>query len=797
MATEFFAPEDEEGKRRRASVDEASGDVTYDMPTDLSGEGVSFEESPNVGGMFAGAGLDQFIAGLDPTARSQWDNFSVPENLLQFARERGYEGDLTYSGQSEGGPSIFIGGNKYQKISDPAGQYSYLGPDVQQFADQYAYQHPVHGWIMPVEVVQMLNQLFEVRRPRHSSGFRAMMPSSTGGFQLDPHRAFWGDRAIGGNFADQWKEEAGIPSEVDMNVAPIVAAAAITAGTAAPALAGATAGTGAAMGYTGATAAAIDAAAAAAMTGAANGAMAAAQNDEDIWEGALQGAAAGAAGAAAGAGVNAATGDLAPVMQKIITDAARAAVSTFVAGGDPFAGAAQGAISSAIGSAGRGLFTPTDAAPAFDPVAEMQKMPLEAPSVVSGPQHVHGQGGMFQQLASPELLQSLSGQGVVPGATGSLSLEGLGNVSQGLSLEGLMPLVAGLAPEPEDSMPALVEAPTDGTPEPTAEASAPQPASVAQRVQTAIDVYQKLTGLMVNVDEFTLPEQGSMSDEEYRAVLSDSAIDYLGLDADAMREAGLEPGTQEYLDYILQQADALIQAAFGENPEALLEGESVEALQNALRDLTEVEMEQLARAMYVRGALGGVSFAEEAVDPFTGEAQELGLLEGESADPSRSATMRGYAEFLKKTARLSGPEARTAIRGMLGRDVDLFDLEKGKAGRDLDKLLKEMLAGAQDERADESAGDGLFGPSFMQAQASLPDEAGVDLKLLRGKGLRAGIAGARNPQERQRAQQLIQMYNELPEEYRERIDRLERDGRVPAQGVIQLYKEWQSRQQRA
>ena len=163
-----------------------------------------------------------------------------------------------------------------------------------------------------------------------------------------------------------------------------------------------------------------------------------------------------------------------------------------------------------------------------------------------------------------------------------------------------------------------------------------------------------------------------------------------------MRARGLEPGTQPYLDYILARADMLIQAAFGQNPEALLEGESVEDLQAALRGKTQQEMEALSRALYVRGALGGSTFAEQFTDPFSGERMELGTQAGESVEGSRAAAQRGYARFLEDAARLSGPQSRQAIRGMLGRNVDLFDLEMNR-GQNLKAQLDPVLASAPED----------------------------------------------------------------------------------------------------
>jgi hypothetical protein len=180
-------------------------------------------------------------------------------------------------------------------------------------------------------------------------------------------------------------------------------------------------------------------------------------------------------------------------------------------------------------------------------------------------------------------------------------------------------------------------------------------------------------------------------------MLGQSAIEYLGLDPKSFEAQGLMPGTQEYLDYILAQADAIVAAAFGGDPTALLEGETVEGLQAAMRGKTADEMQALIRALNVKGVLGATGFGGEAVDPFTGQVQGLGPIAGAVTDPSRSAAMRGYAGMFGEMAGMTGPEARMAFRDFLKRDVDLFDLRKAADER----RLAGMLQAAQGQMSDE------------------------------------------------------------------------------------------------
>lgn len=267
------------------------------------------------------------------------------------------------------------------------------------------------------------------------------------------------------------------------------------------------------------------------------------------------------------------------------------------------------------------------------------------------------------------------------------------------SLLGLTPAISG-----EDTEPAATEEALTGE-EPTAEApKTEKEMKLADYVKMAKKVYDLMVqmGFGQDTPEFALPDRGeNESEEEYLARVSDLALDYLGLDADAMRTAGYEPGTQEYLDYILAQADKVIAAAFGDAPIEELAGQSVEDLQAAFRGKSEAEMEELARALYTRGALGALSFREAQIDPFTGALEETGLLSGEAAGPTAGA-QRGYARFLEETSKLTAPEARKAIRGMLGRNVDLFGLEKARKAGELQAMLEDFTASTpEDEEEDQ------------------------------------------------------------------------------------------------
>jgi len=404
----------------------------------------------------------------------------------------------------------------------------------------------------------------------------------------------------------------------------------------------------------------------AAIQGAAQGAVQALLTEQNVLEGALKGAISGGAGA----GAVGAAGLDSRYMNAALNGATRAATQAAMNGSDIWQAAAQGAVAG-LGGAATGVGrTPTAQAPAAS--AETGIGPLASPESVT-------QFMSTVPEATPGTMLPIGGRTLDITAPESIAAA----IESGNSLQ---PYSA-----PASASPVTVPAGTQD------ESTADQLGRYASYAAKAYDVYQKLNPDGPPVAQFAPPEQGDLSDDEYRTVLSQSAIDYLGLDATSMAVRGLEPGTQEYLDYILAQADAIVAAAFGGDPTALLEGESVEGLQAAMRGKTADEMQALLRALNVKGVLGSTGFGGEAIDPFTGLTQGLGPLAGAVSDPSRSAAMRGYAGMFGDIARMSGPESRMAFRDFLSRDVDLFDLRKAAK----DRRLAGMLQAAQGQMSEE------------------------------------------------------------------------------------------------
>jgi len=214
-------------------------------------------------------------------------------------------------------------------------------------------------------------------------------------------------------------------------------------------------------------------------------------------------------------------------------------------------------------------------------------------------------------------------------------------------------------------LPSARAAPAQPAPKP-----AEKPVDYGSMAKKVYDLYKSVTG---DVPGFDVParEEGQ-TDEQYFTEVGEAAVEYLSLDAADMAAQGLVPGTPQYIEYILDQADAIIDQLFGD-PASL---ESPDELKTALRDLNDREAAQLIRALNVRGALGGMTAAPSVVDPFTGISEEIGMLPGEQVKGAEAARQRGFARSVEGLA--SGPrdKAKETLSGMLGRNVDLFGMQE-------------------------------------------------------------------------------------------------------------------------
>jgi len=577
-------------------------------------------------GMLGTSGDDWGSVG-DPYAAADIDWLAGPRGTKDSDIEEWTGRGSTYAPQT----SVEIDGQRYVRIGDPKNPS--VGIDQEKYGSYlqaFASQHPKYGWVIPEGLATALAQL------SYRGGRNPIPGLENGTMYMDPTAEALGYRG-------EWNPG------VSLTDAPIALAAlglsafALPAATAA---AGAEAGT--ALGTTGTAAQPI---VNATVQGAAQGAVNALLNGQNPLEGAAIGAAAG--------GVTGATGLAAieghPMYNAAVSGAMRAATQAALTGADVAKAAAMGAGMAVAGEAGKGgagmLGKDKDVMPAISgeaPISRGQYTPADMPS---------SEDVLFGRAMTPTLGASAAPMSVAPSEFAPLSIEDM--------LGSVLGSTEQAAPE------APVQAPAKAAP----------PAETAgygryvQQAQKLYSAFQELSGSKGQMQGFDLPPRTEeMSDEDYYSAVGDAAIDYLGLDPETMSQAGLKPGTPEYLNYILDQADAILEGVFGKNADVLLEGESVEGLKAALRDLTEQEAQQLARALYVRGALGQMTSASEVVDPFTGISEQLGMLSGEQTKGAEAARQRGYARSVEEIAGLPADKAASQLRGMLGRDVDVFGL---------------------------------------------------------------------------------------------------------------------------
>lgn len=165
--------------------------------------------------------------------------------------------------------------------------------------------------------------------------------------------------------------------------------------------------------------------------------------------------------------------------------------------------------------------------------------------------------------------------------------------------------------------------------------------------------------------------QEGQTDADY----SQNLAQYMSLDADTMAQQGLVPGTQEYYDYIMQQADEVIRNIAGDVDV------NADDLTAQFRGKSEQELEQLQRALYVRGQLGTLAGSGQHTDPFTGASQNVVSPDGMLFNPSVGAFQRGKAADVENLRGLRGQEGFDQLQQLLGRKSDLFGMDRAAQER--------------------------------------------------------------------------------------------------------------------
>lgn len=215
---------------------------------------------------------------------------------------------------------------------------------------------------------------------------------------------------------------------------------------------------------------------------------------------------------------------------------------------------------------------------------------------------------------------------------------------------------------------------------------APPPSDTQQPAQKQYVTPQQITKIANTIDQLLNKDAGTppadapqrqegQSDEQYAQQL----VQYLNLDADAMAAQGLQPGSPEYLKYIEDQADTVIQQILGDDANS-------EDLAAALRDKTDEQLQQLQRALFVRGQIDLMMGSGTYTDPLSGMPEDVvgqGMF-----DPNVAAFQRGRARDVQTLAGMQGDDARNFLNTLLNRDFDPFGMQ-AQADARYQQALKE------------------------------------------------------------------------------------------------------------
>ena len=399
-----------------------------------------------------------------------------------------------------------------------------------------------------------------------------------------------------------------------------------------------------------------------------------------------------------------------PIVSGIAKGATIGGMGALVQGGDPLKAAVEGGVFgglSGVNKPGTPSISDQDFAEIANeldltPVIEQTPGMLPAPTgSYFQPTSTTGENILFGTPETPAQFTP------IPDAGGVTYTPADPTVRSTYEAAGLIPQTGMLSPTQEISDADFADAATEEYLTGAAPATTSPTTDYGKLAKQLYGIYQNLHPDGAPIPEYTPPvRKEGQTDEEYATEVAETATDYItqgmtdeeiaqyGLDAESIADAGLTPGTPEYLDYIISRADQIIADIIGKDPSALMEGESVESLQAAFEALTAEEMADLTRALYVRGALGSLTFGGSAQDPFTGITEELGPgdvpVQGATA-----AAHRGYARSLERMAQLPTGEAMEELRRLLGRKPDLFGLQTAYDKRAaMDRLM------ARDEEED-------------------------------------------------------------------------------------------------
>jgi hypothetical protein len=148
------------------------------------------------------------------------------------------------------------------------------------------------------------------------------------------------------------------------------------------------------------------------------------------------------------------------------------------------------------------------------------------------------------------------------------------------------------------------------------------------------------------------------------ADFAQSLAAYVNVDAGALAEMGLTPGTPQYYEYLMGQMD-----------NTLAGYEDAADLMGQLRGKTQDELTNLRRALYVRGQLDQLMGSGTYTDPFTGLGEEVIDAGGAGINPGMAAYQRGFGRSIEGFAGLDPTARREEIGSFLDRAPDLYGVQ--------------------------------------------------------------------------------------------------------------------------
>lgn len=282
-----------------------------------------------------------------------------------------------------------------------------------------------------------------------------------------------------------------------------------------------------------------------------------------------------------------------------------------------------------------------------------------------------------------------------------------------------MPTGSAVPPQFDGTLESLLNASSGQT-----QAEAPQ----APEQPPALDTAARLLKLGAQLAQMSggqsAPEDAPQRSEgQSDADYAQSLATYIQVDAQALADMGLTPGTPEYHEYLMSQLDATV--------DAMTQEIDVDAqdLEEQLRGKTSAELTTLRRALFVRGQLEQLMGSGAYTDPFTGLSEEV-ITGGRQVQPGVAAYHRGLGRTISEFAGLSPMERQRAIGGFLGRDADPYGMQ-AKADAQAEKAAQAQMIFEDLKRR-----RGLFNQSqaFPQFSAGMTGDPELDAIFGLGSG---------------------------------------------------------------